>query len=278
MVAAAGRFSPSPPAFPLSPRRFLVSDSLRKDPYHLLFASMTTNEDPIREWILSEGKATEITGTRASGGGCINRAYRYETGVGSFFVKTNRCIGPSMFEGEVLGLRAMYETRTIRVPQPFKFGPLPSGGSYIIMEFLESGASRGNQMHKAGKSTKGFGQRLVKNVRPLFDGAIYTRALLVTSHGDLWSGIYISYDKNGEPLILDPARLLLRTDTTNRSLECRVVLDSEDRDAETGRLGGERRDLYMLYHYTINLFGSGYRSSAMSITDDYLSQDFGSLA
>jgi len=34
----------------------------------------------------------------------------------------------------------------------------------------------------------------------------------------------------------------------------------------------ERKDLYMLYHYLnhYNLFGSGYRSSAMSIIDDYL--------
>lgn len=34
----------------------------------------------------------------------------------------------------------------------------------------------------------------------------------------------------------------------------------------------ERRDLYMLYHYLnhYNLFGSGYRSSAMPIIDDYL--------
>ncbi|KAL0379591.1 UNVERIFIED_CONTAM: Protein-ribulosamine 3-kinase, chloroplastic [Sesamum angustifolium] len=34
----------------------------------------------------------------------------------------------------------------------------------------------------------------------------------------------------------------------------------------------QRRDLYMLYHYLnhYNLFGSGYRSSAMSIIDDYL--------
>ena len=31
-----------------------------------------------------------------------------------------RSIGPSMFEAEALGLRAMYETRSIRVPKPFK--------------------------------------------------------------------------------------------------------------------------------------------------------------
>lgn len=52
--------------------------------------SMTMRDDPIREWIVSEGKATQITGTHPVGGGCINRAYRYETDVGSFFVKTNR--------------------------------------------------------------------------------------------------------------------------------------------------------------------------------------------
>lgn len=31
-----------------------------------------------------------------------------------------RSIGPSMFEGEALGLGAMYETGSIRVPKPFK--------------------------------------------------------------------------------------------------------------------------------------------------------------
>jgi hypothetical protein len=34
----------------------------------------------------------------------------------------------------------------------------------------------------------------------------------------------------------------------------------------------KRKDLYLLYHYLnhYNLFGSGYRSSAMSIIEDYL--------
>lgn len=49
-----------------------------------------------------------------------------------------------MFEGEALGLEAMYETSTIRVPKPHKVGALPTGGSYIIMEFIEFG-SRGSQ-------------------------------------------------------------------------------------------------------------------------------------
>lgn len=48
------------------------------------------SDDPVREWILSEGKATQIKGISPIGGGCINRATRYDTDAGSFFVKTNR--------------------------------------------------------------------------------------------------------------------------------------------------------------------------------------------
>jgi len=48
-------------------------------------------DDPIREWILTEGKATQIKGIRSIGGGCINSAQRYDTDAGPFFVKTNRC-------------------------------------------------------------------------------------------------------------------------------------------------------------------------------------------
>lgn len=41
----------------------------------------------------------------------------------------------------------------------------------------------------------------MKNLRPLFEGAMLEPCLL---HGDLWSG-NISADKNGDPVILDPA-------------------------------------------------------------------------
>lgn len=56
-------------------------------------AVASVGDDPIREWILSEGKATEITRIRPVGGGCINLANRYDTDAGSFFVKTNRYFG-----------------------------------------------------------------------------------------------------------------------------------------------------------------------------------------
>ncbi|GLJ53944.1 hypothetical protein SUGI_1152890 [Cryptomeria japonica] len=126
----------------------------------------TSEKDPVREWILGEGGATNINRVIPIGGGCISIANRYDTNAGSFFVKTNRDIGPPMFEAEAIGLNAMYSTNTIRVPKPFKVGPLLGRGSYIIMEFIEFGSSRGDQaklgrklgeMHKAGISDKGFG-------------------------------------------------------------------------------------------------------------------------
>ncbi|KAG2724538.1 hypothetical protein I3760_01G022600 [Carya illinoinensis] len=108
---------------------------------HKPFSMAVMSEDPVREWILTEGKATQITKISPVGGGCIHLASRYETDAGSFFVKTNRSIGSSMFEAEALGLGAMYETGSIRVPRPFK--------SVLGRKLAE--------MHKAGKSKKGFG-------------------------------------------------------------------------------------------------------------------------
>ncbi|PIA34158.1 hypothetical protein AQUCO_03800020v1 [Aquilegia coerulea] len=241
-----------------------------------------------------------------------------------------RSIGPSMFEGEALGLGAMYETKSIRIPKPFKVGPLPLGGSYVIMEFIEFGSSRGDQsvlgkklaeMHKAGKSTKGYGfdvnntigstpqintwtadwiefyaehrlgyqlklareqyndstiyekgQRLMKNLGPLFENVVVEPCLL---HGDLWSG-NISSDKNGEPVILDPACYYGHNEADFGMSWCAGFGGSfynsyfEVMPKQPGF--EKRRDLYMLYHYLnhYNLFGSGYRSSAMSIIDDYL--------
>lgn len=58
----------------------------------IVWPVVAMSEDPVREWILTEGKATQITKTSPVGGGCINLATRYDTDVGPFFVKTNRYI------------------------------------------------------------------------------------------------------------------------------------------------------------------------------------------
>jgi fructosamine-3-kinase len=56
------------------------------------------------------------------GGGCINQAYRISDGSRSFFLKLNQASQMAMFEAEALGLKDMYESHTIRVPQPICWG------------------------------------------------------------------------------------------------------------------------------------------------------------
>ncbi|GER57467.1 kinase [Striga asiatica] len=327
------RFSSTIPSLsPPSPTRLRFTFTRPKSftRHSKVVASMS--EDPIREWILSEGKATQIIGTRSVGGGCINRATRYDTDAGSFFVKTNRSVGPSMFEGEALGLRAIFgmwlELTFVKLFCSSKLGWTSADwwlvhhhGIYRVW-FIEGQSRRKLAgMHKAAKSEKGYGfdvgntigstpqintwtsdwiefygvhrlgyqlklarqqygdsliyekgQRLVKSMAPLFEGAVLEPCLL---HGDLWSG-NISSDKNGEPVILDPACYYGHNEAEFGMSWCAGFGGSfYDAYFEVMPKQGEfekRRDLYMLYHYLnhYNLFGSSYRSSAMSIIDDYL--------
>jgi fructosamine-3-kinase len=70
-----------------------------------------------------------------------------------------------MFEAEALGLQQMFDTHTIRVPQPLCTGVV-GNSCYIVMEWLEMGGGKSQssvemgrklaQMHKA-TSQKGFG-------------------------------------------------------------------------------------------------------------------------
>ncbi|CAD7703653.1 unnamed protein product [Ostreobium quekettii] len=64
--------------------------------------------------------------------------YIYETDSGvKLFVKTSRGSDEGMFKGEALGLQAMYDTHTMRIPKVYHFGVLPAnGGSFIVMEHL----------------------------------------------------------------------------------------------------------------------------------------------
>ena len=116
---------------------------------------------------------SEVTGApfalqsqQSIGGGCINQASKVSDERRAFFVKINRADQLAMFEAECAGLTEMYESRTIRVPQPICVGTA-AGSSYIVMEYLplDGGASAsawqqmGEQlaaMHKV-VSKQGFG-------------------------------------------------------------------------------------------------------------------------
>ncbi len=84
------------------------------------------------------GQSFQIQTQRAIGGGCINQAVAVADQQRTFFVKTNRAKQLAMFEAEYDGLKAMYDSRTIRVPQPLCCG-VAGDVSYIVMEWIALG-------------------------------------------------------------------------------------------------------------------------------------------
>ncbi|MFP4133747.1 MAG: fructosamine kinase family protein [Halothece sp.] len=110
------------------------------------------------------GKSFAIQDRRSVGGGCINQGYVISDGTDTYFVKFNRASEYEMFAAEALGLKEMYETKTIRIPQPICWGTTDSS-AYIVMEWLELGRGGGSevwkkmgeqlaQMHRKGMAEK----------------------------------------------------------------------------------------------------------------------------
>jgi fructosamine-3-kinase len=84
------------------------------------------------------GTAFAVQDRRSVSGGCINQAYQISDGSQTFFIKLNQATQVAMFEAEALGLKAMYDSQTIRVPKPICWGTV-DGSAYIAMEWLELG-------------------------------------------------------------------------------------------------------------------------------------------
>ena len=85
------------------------------------------------------------------GGGCINTAVRLVDGERAYFVKLNLDSMLAMFEAEFEGLRAMAESRTIRVPEPLCSG-IADGQAYLVMEYIDMGhAGRGGAATAGGQ-------------------------------------------------------------------------------------------------------------------------------
>ncbi len=101
------------------------------------------------------------------GGGCINQAYRISDGSRDFFLKCNQASQMAMFEAEALGLKEMYDSHTIRVPQPICWG-VSDHSAYIAMEWLDFGYGKADSWQRMGAnlaamhrviSPRGFGWR-----------------------------------------------------------------------------------------------------------------------
>ena len=91
------------------------------------------------------GESVSIDACRSESGGCINEAWTIATKTGQeFFVKFNSNAPVAMFSAEADGLNAMRATGAIRVPKVITFGEIDSGGSFLVLESIQTG-SRSNQ-------------------------------------------------------------------------------------------------------------------------------------
>lgn len=82
------------------------------------------------------GQAFQIKHQQAEHGGSINSAFRLSDGARQFFVKTNRAALLPMFAAEAVGLEAMRETGTIRVPEVVCYGT-SKAEAYLVLEYIE---------------------------------------------------------------------------------------------------------------------------------------------
>ena len=92
------------------------------------------------------------------GGGCINTAVMLSDGDTHWFVKLNHASMLDMFEAEYEGLKAMTDTRTIRVPHPLCTGTA-GDESYIVMEHIEFGRAGGHGQALAGQQLAAMHRR-----------------------------------------------------------------------------------------------------------------------
>ena len=129
--------------------------------------------------------------------------------------------------------------------------------------------------HGYGGRLQQLGERLMDGFPALFTGHSLRPALL---HGDLWSGNF-GILRTGEPVIFDPAVYFgdRETDLAMTELfggfgEAFYAAYRETYPLDPGY--STRRSLYNLYHVLnhLNLFGAGYHSQALRMTEWLLSE------
>src|SRR4030095_3506228 len=85
-------------------------------------------------------------------GGDINQTFHLETNIGSFFLKLNSGHLKDMFEKEFEGLKLLYQTKTVKIPEPVLYGSFSenvipvkteissnSEQIFLITEFIQKG-------------------------------------------------------------------------------------------------------------------------------------------
>jgi fructosamine-3-kinase len=96
------------------------------------------------------GQPFEIRDRQSVGGGSINQAYRIGDGQQVYFVKLNQASKLNMFAAEALGLQAITDTLSIRVPQVLGWGSTTTH-SFMILEWINLGRGEPSNWSVMGK-------------------------------------------------------------------------------------------------------------------------------
>ncbi len=84
-------------------------------------------------------------------GGSINDAYRLETDLGPYFLKTNSADRyPSMFAAEADGLERLRATATLAVPEVLGHGKVDDT-TYLLLAYQEAGVKRSDHWEQLGR-------------------------------------------------------------------------------------------------------------------------------
>lgn len=115
------------------------------------------NETAVKEFQIEHRRSVE--------GGSVNQAYVLTDNSCSYFVKINKVSCLEMFVTEALGLKQIFESKTIRVPQPVCWGTA-GDAAYIVLEWLDLGNGDRHAWEAMGRNlaamhqvitNKGFG-------------------------------------------------------------------------------------------------------------------------
>ena len=101
---------------------------------------------------ISQATGTEfaIATSNSVSGGCINQGYKISSQDTEYFVKLNDAARVEMFAAEALGLKQMYATQTITVPQPICWGAA-ANSSYIVLQWLDLGSGNKQSWTEMGR-------------------------------------------------------------------------------------------------------------------------------
>ncbi len=83
-------------------------------------------------------QSVEIKSEKQVFGGDINQTYHLQTNLGSFFLKLNNGSLKDMFEKEFSGLQLLYQTKTIKIPEPVLYRN-SDDKIFLVTEFIEKG-------------------------------------------------------------------------------------------------------------------------------------------